>query len=77
MADFRCPFCDAPTHYRMFSGGREFTCDNHHEGEYPAEGEDLPRATLLRNGEAGVVALLAQMDQELARRRDLPEGGTR
>ena len=70
MSGFMCPDCGAPTHYQVFSGGREFVCDNGHDGQYPAEGEGLPRATLLRNGEAGVTALRAQMDQELARLRD-------
>jgi hypothetical protein len=45
-------------------------CGNGHEGEYPQSGEGLPRATLLRNGDAGVTALRAQMDQELARLRE-------
>jgi hypothetical protein len=70
MSGFLCPDCGAATHYRIFSGGREWICDNEHEGEYPAEGENLPRATLLRNGDAGATALRAQMDQELARLRD-------
>lgn len=74
MTYFMCPDCGAETHYRLFSGGREWICDNEHEGEYPAEGENLPRATLLRNGPAGVTALRAQMDQELARLRDAGGG---
>ena len=68
---YPCPVCSGPTQYQMFSGGREWycpACDTN--GEYPAEGENLPRATLLRNGDAGATALRAQMDQELARLRD-------
>lgn len=71
MSIFPCPHCGGPTQYQMFSGGREFYCPAcETTGSYPEEGEGLPRATLLRNGEAGLTALRAQMDQELARRRE-------
>lgn len=70
---YPCPACGAGTQYQMLSGGREWYCPGcGADGSYPAEGENLPRATLLRNGEAGVAALRAQMDQELAR---LTDGG--
>jgi hypothetical protein len=74
---YPCPVCGGGTQYQMLSGGREWycpACDTN--GEYPAEGEGLPRATLLRNGEAGLTALRAQMDQELARLRDGSDEGS-
>ena len=62
---FPCPSCGAPTVYQAFSGGREYWCpacaDN---GDYPATGDHLPRATLLRTP-AGVAALREQMDAAL------------
>lgn len=71
MSGFKCPHCKGDTEYQTFSGGREWYCPFcEAEGEYPDTGENLPRATLLRCPE-GVVALRAQMDQELARRRSL------
>ena len=67
---YPCPSCGAETQYQTFSGGREFYCPGcGNQGSYPEEGENLPRATLLRTPE-GQIALRAQMDQELARLRD-------
>lgn len=69
---YRCPECGGPTAYKTFSGGREWDCTDYEgcgaDGTYP-EGEEPRRAGLLRT-EAGRVALGAEMDQELARRRD-------
>ena len=63
--------CGAPTTYQSFSGGREFYCPScENNGLYP-EGDGGPRARLLAQPN-GAVALRAQMDQELARRRDNP-----
>lgn len=71
MSGYPCPGCGGDTDYQAFSGGREWRCPKcATSGEYPQEGEGLPRATLLRTPE-GVVALRAQMDQEMARRRRL------
>lgn len=65
-----CPYCGADTEYKMFSGGREWYCpDCESQGDYPEEAAGLPRATLLRT-EFGRAVLQAQMDQELARRRE-------
>jgi predicted RNA-binding Zn-ribbon protein involved in translation (DUF1610 family) len=71
---FLCPVCGTETRYAPLSGGREYYCpkcdDN---GIYPdkaLEGQPLARATLLRDGEAGATVLRAQMNQEIARRRD-------
>jgi hypothetical protein len=56
-----------------FTGGRSWQCDNEDcgaDGNYDLNsGHPLPRATLLQTPD-GVTALRAQMDQELARRRD-------
>jgi uncharacterized protein (DUF983 family) len=69
MAGHRCPDCGAETVYQTFSGGREWYCPAcGADGEYPPDGQ-LPRATLLQTPE-GRVALRAQLDQELASRRD-------
>lgn len=66
---YPCHVCGADTQYQMLSGGREWYCPKcEASGEYEGT-ENLPRATLLRTPE-GVTALRAQMDQELARRRD-------
>jgi hypothetical protein len=72
---FECEGCGGRnTHYRVFSGGREYYCpDCEYEGSYPPPEEmdpsERPRAMLLQT-EDGRVALKAQMDQELARLRD-------
>lgn len=74
MSGFKCTACGGDTTYQAFSGGREWLCLDlgcEATGEYPAEGEGLPKATLLRRPE-GVTALRAMMDQELARRRSAP-----
>lgn len=74
---YLCPECGGETKYQMFSGGREWYCPAcGTDGAYPAEGDGLPRATLLRNGDAGLTALRAQMDQELARLQDGTEEET-
>jgi ribosomal protein L37AE/L43A len=65
----RCPNCENETTYQAFSGGREWYCEHCEEtGSYP-EGAAPRRAGLLQT-EAGRTALRAEMDQELARRRD-------
>ena len=62
--------CGTPTHYQMFSGGEEFYCPNCEiQGLYP-EGEGGPRARLLAQGPDGIALLRAQLDQELARRKE-------
>ena len=68
----KCPFCKCPdAKYAPFSGGREGHCpdcdDNFSLSALPED--EQPRATLLQT-EAGRIALRAQMDQELARRRE-------
>lgn len=64
-----CP-CGEPSRYQMFSGGTEWWCEScGAEGTYP-EGEGGPRARLLAQGPDGVALLRAQMDQELARRKE-------
>lgn len=64
-----CPECDAETVYQPFSGGREWYCENcQSNGPYP-DGQAPRRAGLLQS-EAGRVALRAEMDQELAKRRN-------
>lgn len=69
MSGYRCPACGGPTVYKVFSGGREWDCEDcDADGDYP-EDETPPRLKLLQS-EAGRVALRAEMDQELARRRD-------
>lgn len=61
--------CGKQTTYQAFSGGREWYCEHCEEtGTYP-EGE-TPRRVQMLQTEAGRVALRAEMDQELARRRD-------
>lgn len=65
----RCS-CGALTRYRMFSGGSEFYCEScGMEALYP-EGDGGPRARLLTQGPDGIALLRAQMDQEIARRKD-------
>lgn len=65
----RCPECGAETVYRVFSGGREWCCQNcDADGEYPVG--QTPRRLLWLQTEEGRTALRAEMDQELARRRD-------
>ena len=69
MKGYLCPYCEHPTTYRVFSGGKEWYCPQcKADGDYP-EDQTPPRLKLLQSG-AGRVALRAQMDQELARRRD-------
>lgn len=73
-AAWPCSICGGATVYQAFSGGREWycaACDT--TGEYPDDAPGLPRAALLRTPE-GVIALRAQMDQDLARRRDQGDG---
>lgn len=62
--------CGAFTEYQIMSGGTEFYCDCCGlDGSYP-EGEGGPRARLLNEGPDGIALLRAQMDQEIARRKD-------
>lgn len=62
--------CGTHTQYQSFSGGQEFYCPGcKTDGSYPA-GEGGPRARLLAEGPDGVASLRAQMDQEIARRKD-------
>lgn len=69
MTAFRCPSCNSETTYRSMSGGREYWCDTCQDaGQYPEEGEGLPRATLLRTPE-GAAELREMMRVELDRRR--------
>jgi hypothetical protein len=64
-----CPSCGTETRYAAFSGGREWQCPGCDDsGFYPDDAPPI-RAHLLRT-EAGRVALRAEMDQEIARRRD-------
>lgn len=65
----RCPTCGNETTYQVFSGGKEWyckTCDIN--GEYGAD--ETPRRLKMLQSETGRIALRAEMDQELARRRD-------
>lgn len=65
----RCS-CGVVSHYQSFSGGREFYCDAcGMQACYP-EGEGGPRARLIAQGPDGIAVLRAQMDQELARRKE-------
>ena len=66
-----CPYCDGTdTTYALFSGGREMFCNACDDNfPIPEDAPNKPRATLLQT-EAGRTALRAQMDQELASRRD-------
>lgn len=69
MSDHCCTNCGKETVYQVFSGGKEWYCPHcDMNGEYP-EDETPPRLKLLQTPE-GRIALRAQMDQELARRRD-------
>ena len=67
--NFPCPEkgCGAATRYVPYTGGNEYTCANGHDGIYPHEGDNLPRATLLRTAE-GTAQLRADMRAEIARR---------
>ena len=77
MSGYPCPSCGEETRYQILSGGQEYWCPGcGRTGSYPGEGENLPRATLLRTPE-GRVALQAQMDQELARAADEIAGDPR
>lgn len=69
--------CGAPTTYQAFSGGAEFYCEAcDMVASYP-EGEGGPRARLLTQGEDGIALLRAQMDQEIARRKDPANASSR
>jgi hypothetical protein len=62
--------CGVLTRYQILSGGREFFCEAcGTNGIYP-EGDGGPRARLLDQGPDGIALLRAQMDQEIARRKD-------
>lgn len=62
--------CGAHTRYAAMSGGREFYCEGcGNNGFYP-DGDGGPRARLLDAGPDGIALLRAQMDQEIARRKD-------
>lgn len=65
----RCPTCGNKTTYQAFSGGKEWFCDECQETGYYPEGQAPSRAQLLQT-EAGRITLKAEMDQELARRRE-------
>jgi hypothetical protein len=63
--------CGAFTRYQSMSGGTEYFCQAcGMEGIYPA-GDGGPRARLLNQGPDGIALLRAQMDQEIARRKEL------
>jgi ribosomal protein L37AE/L43A len=69
MSAYKCPYCRSVTVYRAFSGGTMWDCPEcDADGEYPADGEGLPRATLLRTPE-GAAELREQMREEIARRK--------
>lgn len=64
-----CPYCGTPTSYQVFSGGKEWYCEPcDTNGCYPAD--ETPRRLKMLQSPEGVVALRAELDQELARRRD-------
>lgn len=65
----QCPSCSQETVYQPFSGGREWYCETCEDtGEYPPDA--APRRAQMLQSPAGVIALRAEMDQELARRRE-------
>jgi ribosomal protein L37AE/L43A len=71
-----CPECATPTVYQVFSGGREWFCENcEATGHYP-QGQAPRRARMLQT-EEGRTALRAEMDQHLAGLRDQPWGRRR
>jgi hypothetical protein len=62
--------CGALTRYASMSGGQEFFCEQCGTDGYYPEGVGGPRARLLAQGPEGVALLRAEMDQELARRKE-------
>lgn len=72
MSQHLCPTCGNATTYQAFSSGKEWYCETCDiNGEYPQD--QTPRRAKLLQSEAGRIALRAEMDQELARRRDARE----
>lgn len=63
MSGFPCPHCGSTdTTYQMFSAGREGWCPRCEDTfVYPETGENLPRATLMRNGPEGFAELRRQI----------------
>lgn len=62
--------CGTKTQYQVFSGGSEYYCPEcKTNGIYP-KGVGGPRARLLTEGEDGIATLKAQIDQEIARRKE-------
>ncbi len=50
MTEHRCPTCDSPTTYKLFSGGKEWYCGQcHTDGEYES-GEAPRRVQLIQDG---------------------------
>jgi len=66
---YLCPTCNNETVYQVFSGGREWYCESCEDSGYYPAGEVPRRAQMLQSPE-GVIALRAEMDQELARRSE-------
>lgn len=62
--------CGELSRYRHMSGGQEFYCEACGMEAYYPEGKGGPRARLLSQGPDGIALLRAQMDQEIARRKD-------
>jgi hypothetical protein len=68
---FKCPACPGETTFKTVSGGREWDCLDQAcgaDGAYPED--ETPRRLKLLQSPEGVIALRAEMDQELARRRE-------